>query len=207
MHHKYFIISMPNETGKERLQSLLPQLEWMNIDAQLIYGGQYQKKSNEFITPIQDILENNLAIFRYCIANNIDTCSVIEDDCWFHNLQKCKEHYYTLMNNKPTDYNILLSCMYNGIAESYNEHWHKVRGLYCGNIFATYSLKAMQMIVEFYKSHSHKQNFDVNMNSIFKGDGVYVANKYFAIQKDGQSLKDNKITDYNNQFRIYEKLI
>lgn len=206
---KYFVITMPNDKGKERLNILKLKLKDFGIeDYSIINGGTYGIKFGITVSPSQDILENNIAIMKYCLHNNIEECVIIEDDCHFVNVEKSRNYFNEILKYKPIDYNIILSCVYsnNLILKEHNEYLNVIKSIYSGHIFAMYSKKAMQKIIEYYKTHNHNMNFDTNMHNIFK-ENIFVAKKYFAIQTDGYSLKDKRDVNHNKTFEMYKKVI
>lgn len=130
-----------------------------------------------------------------------DKVLIMEDDACFNGKEKTYDYVLNCLDNLPPDWDILLGGIYfSKELKNFNEYWSKV-GEFCALHFYIVNYKAYNKILEY----NFKQHIDRWMNQNNRLN-CYVANKFFATQRNGFSDNTKTKTDYDILLKKYNLL-
>lgn len=187
------VINLPERT--ERLEAFKKELVYLPCsNLQYVAGIKHQE-------PYLGIAQAHLNCILIAKQNEWPAVLIMEDDVKFQGQSQTYDYVLNCMANLPPDWDVLLGGVYfsTGI-KSYNQWWNKV-GEFCALHFYIVNAKAYDKILEYDGS----QHIDRWMN--LKGRlNCYVANKFFATQRDGYSDNTKSKTDYGILLKKYKLL-
>jgi glycosyl transferase, family 25 len=187
------VINLPDR--KDRLESFKKELVYLPCsNLQVIPGVVHQN-------PMIGIAQAHINAILIAKQNGWEQVLIMEDDVCFKGKEKTYDYVINCLENIPENWDILLGGIYFcKKLEKENEYWSKV-GEFCALHFYIVNSKAYDKILEY----NFKQHIDRWMN---QKDGLncYVANKFFATQRNGFSDNTKLKTDYDILLKKFKLL-
>lgn len=141
---KIFVVSLPNEVGRKRMEVLDPHLKEQGIKYVLW-------EACESVNGVEGLVESMYWLFHSCISGGYSNCLVLEDDNKF--LLPFWPAMDEIWPQLPEDYHCLfLSCNLLSRPERVSKNILHIKSAYSTNAIV-YSLEAMKLILPLIKSN------------------------------------------------------
>lgn len=187
------VINLPER--KERLEAFKKELIYLPCsNLQVMNGVKHQE-------PMLGIAQAHINAILLAQQKEWDSVLIMEDDVQFQGKEQTFDYVLNCLDNAPDDWDVLLGGIYfHKKLEKVNEYWSRV-GEFCGLHFYIVNSKAYDKIIRY----EGKQHIDRWMNQ--KGGlNCYVANKFFATQRNGYSDNTKTKNDYDILLKKYKLL-
>jgi hypothetical protein len=150
---KIFVISLPNEVGRQRMKVILPHLKEEGIDF-LVWVGTERENG------VVGLLNSMHGLLTHCIEKGFENTMILEDDNRF--LIPAVPFLDEVWPQVPKDYHCLfLSCNLLSRPERVSQNILRIRSSYSTNAIV-YSLEAMKLILPLIEANP-TQAFDITL--------------------------------------------
>lgn len=197
---KIFVISLPNEVGRNRMEIMRPHMEEQGIKHQLW-------EACEHPNGVEGLLQSMYWLLKMCIENSYNNCLILEDDNNF--LLPFWPAMDEIWPQLPKDYHCLfLSCNLLSRPERVSPNILRIASSYSTNAIV-YSLEAMKLILPLIESNPTLA-FDIILMKFLQPENrCYCTFPMLSSQRPGySSIEKREINwaEYQAQsFAIYTK--
>lgn len=184
---KIFVVSLPNEVGRKRMEVMLSHLKEHGIEYDLW-------EATESDNGVIGLLSSMYKIFNFCISFGYTNCLVLEDDNHF--LVPIKPAMDEIWPQVPKDYHCLfLSCNLLSRPDRVSNNILRLRSSYSTNAIV-YSLEAMKLIVPLISEH-YTTAYDILLMKHIQPLGKsYCTYPMLSNQRAGYSSIEKKDIDW-----------
>ena len=195
---KIFVVSLPNEVGRKRMEGTGPHLLEQGIDYDL-WGATEDENG------VVGLVKSMHRLFTHCVEQELETVLVLEDDSIF------KVSFWDFIREvwpqMPPHYHCLfLACTLISRPTRFSANLLRIGSSYCTNAIV-YTLEAIKLILPMLERHP-MQAYDITLMKELQPSGLCLATyPQMCFQRAGYSSIEKREIDWSEyqsqSFRMY----